>query len=143
MKPYPHQCPNCRKPTVRLVVGEYSADVEHDGRAYSLTISDLPVQTCSACCHRTLDRDSSNRVTEALRKAAGLLSPEQIRASRTKLALTQKQLAERLQIGEATLSRWETGAQIQQRAFDQMLKLYFALPEVRNYLEPTAVSQSI
>ena len=35
-----------------------------------------------------------------------------------------------------TLSRWETGAQIQQRGFDLLLRLYFALPAVREYLAP-------
>jgi putative zinc finger/helix-turn-helix YgiT family protein len=57
-----------------------------------------------------------------------LLSPEEIRRSREKLGLTQKQFAALLGVGEATVSRWETGAQIQQRAMDRFLRLCFASP---------------
>ena len=133
MKPFSRKCPNCHKPTVETVVGEYSADVEHDGRSYHLTILDLAMRVCSACGNRALLPDSSDRVTDALRSAAGLLPPEEIRSNRTKLHLTQKDLAEHLGIAEATLSRWETGAQIQQRAFDQVLRLFFDVAEARKY----------
>lgn len=133
MKPLSRKCPNCHKPTVDMVVAEYSADVEHDGRPYSLIIPDLLMRVCSECGNRALDRESSDRITVALRQAAGLLSPERIRSNRTKLQLTQKELAEHLGIAEATLSRWETGSQIQQRAFDQVLRLFFEVPEARKY----------
>src|SRR5207237_5930376 len=49
------------------------------------------------------------KVSNALRAEAGLLTPEQIRRQREELGLTQKQLADALQVGESTLSRWETG----------------------------------
>jgi transcriptional regulator with XRE-family HTH domain len=48
--------------------------------------------------------------------------------------LSQKDLAERLGVAEATISRWETGAQIQSRALDNLLRVYFAVPEVRSVL---------
>ena len=47
-----------------------------------------------------------------------LLTPEDIRQGCEKLELTQKQLANLLGVGKATVSRWETEAQIQQRAMD-------------------------
>jgi DNA-binding transcriptional regulator YiaG len=59
-------------------------------------------------------------LSESLRDAAGLLSPEQIRQNREALRLTQKQLANLMRISESTLSRWETGGQIQQRCMDGM-----------------------
>jgi DNA-binding transcriptional regulator YiaG len=42
--------------------------------------------------------------------------------------LTQKQFAHLLGVGEATVSRWETGAQIQQRAMDRFLRVCLASP---------------
>ena len=141
-KPFPQKCPNCRKATVMTVVEEYRADVEHDGRSYPLTIPDLPVLTCSACGNRALDRDSSDRVSKALRTVVGLLLPEAIRSYRMNLLLTQKLLAEHLGIAESTLSRWETGAQIQQRAFDKLLRLYFDVPEAHRHLGYIDVSGS-
>jgi hypothetical protein len=34
-----------------------------------------------------------------------------------------------------TLSRWETGAQIQQRSLDRFLRAFFKLPELRETLQ--------
>jgi putative zinc finger/helix-turn-helix YgiT family protein len=62
------------------------------------------------------------------RRAAGLLAPEEIRQGREKLGLTQKQFANLLGVGEATVSRWETGAQIQQCAMDRFLRVCLASP---------------
>ena len=57
-----------------------------------------------------------------------MLTPEEIREGREKLGLTQKQFANLLGVGEATVSRWETGAQIQQRAMDRFLRACLASP---------------
>ena len=54
--------------------------------------------------------------------------------------LSQKQLADQLGIGEATVCRWEKGTQIQQRAFDRMLRAYEDLPELRDYLAGRTVT---
>jgi DNA-binding transcriptional regulator YiaG len=51
---------------------------------------------------------------------------------------TQKELAVQLAVAEATLSRWETGGQIQQRAMDKLLRLFFGLPAVRVALANTS-----
>jgi transcriptional regulator with XRE-family HTH domain len=76
--------------------------------------------------------DSANRaVSDALRRAAGLLTPGQIRTNREALGLTQKQLAGLLGLADATVSRWETGAQIQQRSLDRFQRVFFAFEEVR------------
>ena len=59
-----------------------------------------------------------------------LRAAESVRANvimgREKLGLTQKQFANLLGVGEATVSRWETGAQIQQRALDRFLRVCLA-----------------
>jgi putative zinc finger/helix-turn-helix YgiT family protein len=60
------------------------------------------------------------------------LALEEIRQGREKLALTQKQFANLLGVGEATVSRWETGAQIQQRAMDRFLRVCRASPAAWN-----------
>ena len=48
--------------------------------------------------------------------------------------LHQTQLAERLGVAAETISRWENGALIQSRSMDNLLRVYFAIPEVRNVL---------
>jgi putative zinc finger/helix-turn-helix YgiT family protein len=85
-----------------------------------------------------LDIEASKQISQAFRRQAGLLTPEQIRHNRKKLGLTQEELAERLSVAEATLSRWENGWQIQQRCLDKLMRLFFELPEARQFLHPTA-----
>lgn len=140
MKPFPYKCPNCRKVAVEPAVVDYRTRIEHNGRAYDLLMARLNVTRCSACSEEFLDREGHKLVSNSLRAAAGLLSPEEIRSKRLSLNLMQKALAEQLDIAEATLSRWETGAQIQQRAFDTLLRAYFAVPELRKYLSQPALS---
>jgi putative zinc finger/helix-turn-helix YgiT family protein len=132
-KPFPWKCPSCRKKAVVSVVEDYRTRIEHDGRPYDLIVPALHVFACGECGNRDLDDDANKQVSDALRKAAGLLTPEEIRDGRHGLQMTQKALAEQLDIAEATLSRWETGAQIQQRAFDRLLRAYFEIPELRTF----------
>ena len=103
-----------------------------------LSLPALKVFRCELCGAIVLDDEANHRISLALREAGGLLSPEEIRRGREKLGLTQKQLAHYLQVGEETLSRWETGGQIQQRAMDRLLRIYFQVPEARHLIETTA-----
>jgi len=55
--------------------------------------------------------------------------------------MTQKEAAERLGIAEATLSRWLTDTQIQSRALDNLLRVFFAFPVVREALHGASQKQ--
>jgi putative zinc finger/helix-turn-helix YgiT family protein len=112
---------------------DYPAEMEHDGRAYSLTIPALDVLRCESCGTRVLTDEAHQAIVTALRTAAGLLAPEEIRRRRESLGLTQKQLAACLKVADSTVSRWETGAQIQQRAMDLLLRAFFEVPQLRQY----------
>src|SRR5437870_4262743 len=114
MKPFPWKCGTCRAKALAPAVIDYQAEIEHDGRAYAIAIPALQVLKCGHCGALVLDDDANKQVSGALRRAAGLLAPGEIRQNREALGLTQKQLANSLQVGESTLSRWETGGQIQQ-----------------------------
>lgn len=135
MKPYPWKCGNCRERAINPVtLPSYSADLEHDGRKYHVTLTDLQAARCDNCGTIMLDAAADRRLSDALRMEVGLLRPAEIRARREELGLTQKELAGQLQIAEATLSRWETGAQIQQRVMDRFLRVFFQSAEARNIL---------
>ncbi|HZU34930.1 MAG TPA: type II TA system antitoxin MqsA family protein [Gemmataceae bacterium] len=137
-KPFPWKCAGCRERAVWPATVDYATTLEHDGRAYGVRLPGLQVPRCRHC-GKLVMVDSANRaVSAALRQAAGLLTPVQIRANREALGLTQKQLASHLGVADATLSRWETGAQIQQRSLDRLLRLYFGTPEVRTALADEA-----
>jgi len=141
MKPFPWKCGECREREVQpKVLSTYETDLDHDGRSYHVELTDFPVLECQRCGARLIQDEGNRRLSEALRQAVGLLSPVEIKAHRDALGLTQKQLAEYLRISESTLSRWETGAQIQQRAMDVLLRGFFDLEAFRGYLG--AVSKS-
>lgn len=147
MKPFPWKCGTCRERGLVPATIDYQPEVTHDGRTYRIILPALSVLRCNRCGAIVLDDEADDKVSDALRQAAGLLSPEQIRRGREALGLTQKQLAQKLQIGEATLSRWETGGQIQQRSLDRLMRLYFQVPEARQFLDavstPAGLDQSV
>lgn len=58
------------------------------------------------------------------RKCHQMLQPEEIKRYRRLLGLTQKELAQKVHIGEITLSRYENGA-LQKKVYDKALRNYF------------------
>jgi putative zinc finger/helix-turn-helix YgiT family protein len=136
MRPYPWKCSQCREKAVQPANDAYDAVVAHDGRSYQIHIPRLAFHRCTACGFMILDDAGNREISAELRRKAELLQPEEIRRHREGLRLTQKQLADALRVAESTLSRWETGAQIQQRAFDHLLRAYFGLPAFRTFSGP-------
>jgi putative zinc finger/helix-turn-helix YgiT family protein len=134
IRPFPWKCAECGKREVYPVEEDYPAAFLHDGRTYRFTVSGLRVFRCRKCGAGVLDTAASERISRAFRREARLLAPEEIREQRKALGLTQEQLAVRLGVAQETLSRWETGAQIQQRSLDNLLRLFFTLPAVREAL---------
>ncbi|HOW18590.1 MAG TPA: helix-turn-helix domain-containing protein [Phycisphaerae bacterium] len=133
-KPFPWRCPKCLRKSVNPTRIPYEAQIKHDGRLYVVDVPALNVAKCDACGELVLDNRADEQITDALRKQLGLLRPDQIRSRREALNLTQKELADRLGIASETVSRWETGALVQSRAMDNLIRLYFTLPEVRAVL---------
>lgn len=125
---YPKRCGKCGQKAMRLATVPYATTVEHDGRAYRIEIPALTVPQCGHCQAISIDDEADQQISAAFRREARLLTPEEIRHGREQLGLTQKQFANLLGVGEATVSRWETGAQIQQRALDRFLRVCLATP---------------
>lgn len=132
---YPKRCGKCGQKAMGLATVPYATTIEHDGRSYRVEIPALTVPQCTHCQALSIDDEADRQISEAFRREARLLSPEEIRRGREKLGLTQKQFASLLGVGEATVSRWETGAQIQQRAMDRFLRLCFASPAAVELLQ--------
>jgi putative zinc finger/helix-turn-helix YgiT family protein len=108
-------------------------EVKHDGKLYPISIHNAPAERCSSCGNVTFGSDVDTSIDAALRDHLGLLTPEQIRANRKLLNLTQAQLAELICCAGETLSRWETGAIVQSRGADRLLRAFFGLPELRAF----------
>jgi len=134
-KPFPWYCTHCKTASVEPKRGRYEFTQKHDGRESPIVIEDVDIPTCGKCGHRVLDRSTLERITEQTYVQLGLLTPQQIRAQREGLRLTQQQMQELLGLGGNTLSRWETGHVYQSRALDRFLRVFFADDRVRQMLE--------
>ncbi len=93
---------------------------------------------CPRCGEVLLRFQDSKRLGEdaiaIYRKKHGLLSADEIRAIRERFALTQADLARLLRLGANTVSRWESGRNVQTGAMDMLLRLIRDLPGSIDYL---------
>lgn len=133
-RPFPWRCRQCGKQEVILATTEYQAEVRHDGRLHTFTMPNLELPVCQDCGARVFTEAVDAQVNNALRAHLKLLTPAQIREGINRVGLSQKEIASRLGIAEATLSRWLNETQIQSRAMDNFLRAYFALPQLRAVL---------
>ena len=80
---------------------------------------------CRECDFEVANVDQAGKtqraISEAYRKAKGLLTSEEIKSGRKRLGLTQKNLADLLSVGIASIKRWETGI-IQSQSMDRILR---------------------
>jgi DNA-binding transcriptional regulator YiaG len=132
----PRKCMKCRAGTLAPTIVDYSVKMEHDGRVYPIQADHLEVLRCTneGCKSEVLPDHSLLRLNELLRLQAGLFSPNEIVAKRSNLGLSQKDFAHLLGVATATVSRWETGAQIQQRVMNDFMRAFFDLHALRVYL---------
>jgi DNA-binding transcriptional regulator YiaG len=116
----------------------YNAEVQHDGRVYRFTIPELNIPVCQACGEKVFTENVDEQINTALRSYLHLLTPDEMRTALERVHMTQTDAAERLGITEATLSRWLNRTQIQSRAMDNLLRVFFAFPQVRTALNGQA-----
>lgn len=132
-KPFPRRCFSCGERRVNRIEDRREVRVKYDGATYDLTVV-MPVNRCENCGATTLDNASHDATDHALRERIGLLHPHEIRAARTSLGLTQQQLASKIGCAAESLSRWENGLVVQSRVYDRMLRAFFHLPALRDFL---------
>ncbi len=113
---------------------EYEAQVRHDGRLHTFAIPDLQLPICQSCGEKVFTGEVDRQVNDALRSHLNLLTPVQIRQAIDRINMPQKEIAQRLGVAEATLSRWLNETQIQSRSMDNLLRVFFGFPQVRTAL---------
>lgn len=97
---------------------------------------------CPKCGEVVLRLSDSRRLQEdaiaIYRKKHGLFSADEIRALRQRFGLTQSELARLLRLGANTISRWESGRNVQTEALEMLLRLIRDLPGSIDYLRRNA-----
>jgi putative zinc finger/helix-turn-helix YgiT family protein len=98
--------------------------------------------SCPKCGEIVLRFQDAKRLHEdaiaIYRKKHGLLSADQLRAIRERFNFTQADLARLLRLGANTVSRWESGRNVQTAAMDLLLRLIRDLPGSIEYLRARA-----
>lgn len=86
----------------------------------------VPVWSCPTCELEYVDAEGERAQHDAVCRHLGRLTPAQIKVIRLAAQLTQKQFADKLQCGIASLKRWEAGAIVQGRAADAAIREFQA-----------------
>lgn len=130
-RPYPRRCAVCGEVSVSRCHIPYNAEVRHDGKLHAFSIASLGIDQCERCGEQFFTTSTDEEINLALRSYLGLLTPGEIRAGLALCDVNQKEFAEHLGIAAETVSRWLTGASIQTRSLDKLMRLYFTMPNVR------------
>jgi putative zinc finger/helix-turn-helix YgiT family protein len=97
---------------------------------------------CPKCHEIVLRFEDARRLNHdaiaIYRKKHGLLAGDEIRAIREQFGLTQSELARLLRLGANTVSRWESGRNVQTAAMDVLVRLIRDLPASIEYLRGLA-----
>ena len=130
-------CPTCG---TRMVARHSRLRLPVNGEEISVpSASHLRCPKCGEVVLRFLDSKRLGEDAIAIyRKKHGLLSADDIRAIRDHLRLSQADLASLLRLGANTVSRWESGRNVQTAAMDVLLRLVRDLPGSIAYLRDHA-----
>jgi putative zinc finger/helix-turn-helix YgiT family protein len=119
------RCPACDVGQLHPQIVTERFPYEDDGKEIMVVAENVPVERCdNPECGEELSGPEAARIRhEAICRALGLLTPDEIRAVRVRLNLTQAEFARLTRLGEATICRWERGRMLQNPAMDRYLRL--------------------
>lgn len=129
-------------PTCGTIMTEARAALSLPVNGEDISVPKSPHFKCPKCGEVVLRRDHARALREAAlalyRAKHDLLSADEIRAIRERHELTQGQLAALLRLGANTLSRWESGRNVQTAAMDVLMRLIRDVPGTLEYLRHQA-----
>ena len=132
--PYPRTCVECDNALVVRLAIPYNAEVKHDGKLHSFFIAELCIDKCKECGEEYFTSETDSQISKELRVYLCFLQPEEIRAKLHALGINQSDFAKRIGVAKESVSRWLTGAVIQNRAMDNLMRLFLGLDSVRSVL---------
>lgn len=121
-------------------------------RGKSFTIEGISRHVCDCCGNDVMEIREADRLAKMLADTyaheEGLLSPREIREARKSVGLKQKEFEKLLGVSTPTVSRWETGAMVQTKIADNLIRVVSSIPAAATLLKRRATrtetaSQSI
>lgn len=115
-----------------VVISDDPVTVRFREAAYA--VDGFEYEHCMACGENVFGPGQVDamhvRAAALARAERGLLSPDDIRALRFDLGLTQEGLEMAMGMGPGTVVRWERGAVVQSATADRLMRLVRAHPEL-------------
>jgi putative zinc finger/helix-turn-helix YgiT family protein len=125
--PYQPECPDCESPRFSRDIQEQRFLYGSGAAAVELSCK-VPVCTCLSCGYQWTTGEAEDIRHGAVCRHLKRLTPAQVLDLRERHGLSQAEFSRITGFGEASLSRWETAAQIQNTAADRLLRLIEADP---------------
>ena len=115
---------------------DYRSSVVLDRTTYDIHVPALAIRVCDSCGEQFFGDAANETIERAICSAAGLLHAGDIADGRRVLGIRRKtELARLIGVAPETIGRWEAGHIVQSRLADRMLRLFFAVPQARWFLE--------
>lgn len=122
-------CPVCGKGVLESRTLTERFDYGEGEEKVPVVAENVPIRVCSHC-QETFSGPEAARIRYlAICRALGLLTPDEIRTIRERFGPSQADFARLTGIGEATISRWERGRLLQNKAMDRYVRLLAANPD--------------
>jgi putative zinc finger/helix-turn-helix YgiT family protein len=135
-------CPSCGE-SITAVVRRDETFEYRVGDTTTLLSAPVDVHICNNCGLEFTDERAERARNEAVATHLGLLTSSEIRNVRRRLGFNRREFAALSGIGDASLARWESGALLQSRAYDLLLRLLSIPANVelaRKYAEPRKIA---
>ena len=117
-----YTCPQCGECAISTSIHQDRFVYGSGESAVELSV-DLPVRHCSDCDFQFVDSEGEDIQQAAICQHLGVLPPQAIVDIRKKHGLSRAAFAEITGLGEASLSRWEKGINIQNPGNDRYIRL--------------------
>jgi putative zinc finger/helix-turn-helix YgiT family protein len=129
------RCPECGQGQLIALTRTEQFDFDLGDETVKVRAENVPVQQCDKCGEVISGPVAATMRHEAICRAAGLLTPAEIKGIREKFGWSQQNLADLAGFGVATVSRWERGRLLQNRSSNKTLLALRDCPPFRKYLE--------
>ena len=123
-----YRCGKAMQEKVEKLPGKYA------GEQFEVSTKAM---VCPACGYKTLHANQIDefrtKLADAYRGKHRLLTSKEIREIRTLLGMTQEEFAKYLNVGVASVKRWELG-QAQDKSSDELIRIKCSLPKAEENL---------
>src|SRR5436309_2478122 len=103
------KCPECGQGQLISLTRTEEFDFDLGDETVKVRAENVPIEKCDKCGAVMSGPAAAKVRHEAVCRAAGLLTPSEIKALREQFGWSQQYLADLANIGVATISRWERG----------------------------------